>query len=366
MEAWIASAWLDVGVAVVSLALAAFVLALSKGRAANRWLGLVLVLNAVNNLRSVQVWVDDRLIAAEIVYYGYVALLPLVPVYLIFVAKALDTPLTRPLRRPGVTAALGASALALVALGFFWHSALVDPATGRETAFARGVGVAAIVVNVFALVSGVQAWVLAPADSVTKKRALLYALAFGVYETSVIVDYAAIITGMTPVVRFMELAGNSALQLAANAMIVFAMLRYQLLDVELRVKMTIQRGSVAAAFLLVFFVVAEVAQNYFNENYGLLSGGVAAGVMFFAIRPIERAASSVAEAAMPKVDATPAYLQYKRFEVYRAAVESALEGGSDIDPRERGVLDRLRAKLGLAPADAAALEQEARERFAPA
>lgn len=365
MEPEIARAWLDVLAAGLSLGLATFAFVTSKGRAANRWLGFVLVLNAVNNLRSVQAWISDPGMAAEVDYYGYVALLPLVPVYLAFVATAVDTPATRPLRRPSVIGGLTTVAAILAGIGLFWHDAVVDPATGTATAFSHGVGVAAIAVNLFALVCGVYGYVVAPAGTITKHRALLYALAFGIYELSVVIDYAAITTGATTVVAAMDLVGNSALQLAAYALIVFAMLRYQLLDVELKVKLSIQRGTIAGTFLAVFFIATQVAQNYLQQ-YGILAGGAAAGLLIFALRPIERAAASVAEAAMPKVDGSVAYAQYKKFEVYRAAVESALEGGSDIDPRERGVLDRLRAKLALAPEDAAALEKDAREAFATA
>ncbi|MBI4394018.1 MAG: hypothetical protein HY556_09525 [Euryarchaeota archaeon] len=54
---------------------------------------------------------------------------------------------------------------------------------------------------------------------------------------------------------------------------------------------------------------------------------------------------------------TAEYLTYKKLEVYRATIEGALEDG-EITERERTMLMRLRDKLGIAEADARALELE--------
>lgn len=48
-------------------------------------------------------------------------------------------------------------------------------------------------------------------------------------------------------------------------------------------------SAVRLAGLAALFVVAEVAQNFLSAEYGLLMGGIVAGALFFAARPIERA-----------------------------------------------------------------------------
>lgn len=127
--------------------------------------------------------------------------------------------------------------------------------------------------------------------------------------------------------------------------------------------MGLRRGTIASVFIATFLVVAAIAERALQQ-YGVLAGGLAAGLLLFALRPIERAATQLADRAMPQVQPTPSYLHFKKLEVYRAAVESALEGGA-IDKRERDLLDRLREKLGIGAEDAAFAEADARERLTP-
>ncbi len=59
-------------------------------------------------------------------------------------------------------------------------------------------------------------------------------------------------------------------------------------------------------FLGVLLIVANVAQNYFGTTYGVLYGGAAAGLLFFGLAPIQRAAERFAQKAVPVSVAAPA------------------------------------------------------------
>lgn len=60
---------------------------------------------------------------------------------------------------------------------------------------------------------------------------------------------------------------------------------------------------------------------------------------------------------MHSVQNTPEYLDVRRLEVYRAALEGAFEDGLITD-KERSILDHLRDSLGIPQVEAVALEKE--------
>jgi len=86
-------------------------------------------------------------------------------------------------------------------------------------------------------------------------------------------------------------------------------------------------------------------------------GVVVALVILVLLRPIQRLAQHIAGDIMQGVDETPAYLEARKMEIYRAAVEGTVEDGV-ITVKERSILERLREKLELSEADAKAVELE--------
>lgn len=120
----------------------------------------------------------------------------------------------------------------------------------------------------------------------------------------------------------------------------------------------------ASAFALAFgvrdclFTLGVLA----NMAYDLVPGMLHEATEFTSIllstsSTLNKVGEKIANTAMPQVQPTPVYVQFKKLEVYRAAIEAAHETGG-IGARERASLDRLRAKLGLDPTDCAAVEAE--------
>lgn len=126
----------------------------------------------------------------------------------------------------------------------------------------------------------------------------------------------------------------------------YGILRHQLFDVDLRLKWTIRRGAVASIFIGVFFVVAQLAQNYLTESQGWAIGGVAAGLLLFGIAPLQRMAERVADAAMPNVNEPVRRGAAEDAAAYRAAVEMALADGV-VTRQEEKALARLAERLGI-------------------
>ena len=153
--------------------------------------------------------------------------------------------------------------------------------------------------------------------------------------------------------------GYGALRIVAIVTFSYALLRAQLFDIDIKLKWTVRRGTVAAAFVGVFFVVSEGAQTFLSAQMGPVAGLLAAGGLVFAIAPLQRAADSLADRAMPGVVDNAEYRLVRKYEVYRAAVDSALVEG-DISPKERGMLATFASELGLTPKEMHDVEREAR------
>lgn len=284
--------------------------------------------------------------------------------YLAFVASAVDSPLVGLLRGRGVRAALMAAVALLIGLAVFAPRTILLGAPiefedrlvwVRAEPYNAATVALLVVVPSFALIAGAHAWVRAPPGSVMRRRARMFCLAFGANDLSTLYFYFPASPQDDG-----YLSAAYALQAVSIVLLAYAILKWKLLDIEIRLKWTLRRGTLVAVFLATFFVVAAIAEQWL-QRYGILVGGIGVGLLLFALRPIERAADRFAERAMPGVQATPEYLTFKRFEMYRAAVEAAQETGG-IDDRERAKLERLRQKMGLSVGDATALEAEVRSR----
>jgi hypothetical protein len=144
----------------------------------------------------------------------------------------------------------------------------------------------------------------------------------------------------------------------AMTLLAFSILRHQLLGIDVKVKWTIKRGTLAGMFLAVFFVVAQLGQNYLSGALGWAVGGVAAGLMLFALTPLQRLAERVADAAMPGVKAVGEMTRDDRASLYREAARTAWADGV-LTRDERAMLDTLRDRLGLGGDESIRIEREA-------
>jgi hypothetical protein len=179
--------------------------------------------------------------------------------------------------------------------------------------------------------------------------------------SALVIGGIGIVTGASPLIG--DQATNSALSLAGVALLMlpamgtYALLRHGLFDIDLRIKNTVHRGMVGGAFLAVFFIVAQVAQNYLSEAMGYLAGGVAAGILLFALRPLEHAGERIADRLFPHVRSVSQMGDDERVALYRGQASLAWADGV-LDPSERRMLDDLRVRLQLSHEQAALLERE--------
>lgn len=139
-----------------------------------------------------------------------------------------------------------------------------------------------------------------------------------------------------------------------------AILKADLLKVGLP-RLAERRGSLAAGALATLFVVAQVAQNYFSAEYGLLLGGVVAGAFLYAAQPIQRAFERSADRSPPSaVERTPSPA---REVAYRAAVRRCLRDGKFSRDEERE-LAHLAGELGIHAGRAVEIRHEVEDELA--
>lgn len=146
-------------------------------------------------------------------------------------------------------------------------------------------------------------------------------------------------------------------RLAAAAVLAYAVMRRQVLGLPVKVQLTLSRGFLTGCYVAVFLVASQIAQNLLTQQLGIFVGGAAAGLLLFALRPLDALSKRLASRVVPSGDASQEYTAFRKLEVYRLALESAWENGTVRD-RERAALDRLRTKLGVDAVDTGLLEAD--------
>lgn len=145
--------------------------------------------------------------------------------------------------------------------------------------------------------------------------------------------------------------------LAMPLLLGHAVVRQTMFRAGARARTTMHGTTLAAVGLAVFFIVTQLVQNFFTERYHWAFGGIATGLLLFALNPIQRVAERITEGPRgpgPGRELPP----QERLEIYREQVQLAWRDGS-LSREERRMLDGLRTRLGISEVDAARAEAEA-------
>ncbi len=149
---------------------------------------------------------------------------------------------------------------------------------------------------------------------------------------------------------------------AVNALVfgivlTYALARARLFDIDLRLKVTVSRGEVVASFTFVFILVSQVVEAFFEDEFGqdYLIGGIACGLLLFALNPLQRWAERFAGRLLPTVERTRSYEGGRKRDVYRDALAEAWSDGR-ITIKERRMLDAFAKQLRIEETDAAQME----------
>jgi hypothetical protein len=154
---------------------------------------------------------------------------------------------------------------------------------------------------------------------------------------------------------YADLGADCIARILGALAIVIALLRHELLGLDAP-RFAIRRGPLAAGALATLFIVAQVAQNFFAAQYGLLLGGVVAGAFLFMAAPLQRAVERMWTRPAPRAASAPA-LTTSALAAYRASVRAALADGA-MTPQEEEHLAEAAHHLGLSPLVALRIRRE--------
>lgn len=136
-----------------------------------------------------------------------------------------------------------------------------------------------------------------------------------------------------------------------TVLLVLAIARHDILQVPLP-RLVVRRGALAGGALAVLFIVAQVAQNFFSAEYGLLTGGVIAGTFLFAASPVQRAIERSSGHPKPHAAALGSAASG-----YKAALRAAMRDGT-LTRREERHLAEVAMALGISAVQALDLRDE--------
>jgi hypothetical protein len=337
-------------------------------RTLNQKLSLILILEGVFVAGAIGLlfFFDNPTIVTALVTCAAAALVALPFQYLSFLAVSLDTPLVAPFRSRGATVLLGlASAVAAIfvfANPQLFISELYRPGwapwnfqyaeLGQRGAQLQGI------VYLFGLIAAVSAYFRTRKGSVARNRAKWFAIAFGFRDV-----FVGITQILYPIFRpvpfwgdFVYNPGNAMTYSAYFLLLAYAVMRFQLFNIDLKVKFVLQQSTVGALIIGGFIVGSEVLESFVPVSGTVLNIVVAIAILIV-LRPMQRLALSITNRLMHSVQNTPEYLGVRRLVVYRAALEEVVEDGLVTD-KERRILNHLRDDLGISQAEAVALEKE--------
>jgi hypothetical protein len=174
--------------------------------------------------------------------------------------------------------------------------------------------------------------------------------------------------GSAALLALVEVAGGPGLELlgllrtGSVALIVYGIVRYQLFDIDVRVK---DVGPAVAALLA---AVAIAAAAWLALPPGVITGAapfVVALAGLAAFLPLARAFARLADRVAPGVSREGDHLYLRKLEVYRAAVEATLAEGRDAPPSHPSLAEQRR-RLGLTERDHGIVVSLAATRAEPA
>lgn len=345
---------------LVAWTLAAVVLFTAPGLSRNRRLAFILFLEGTTAFfgGGLVIFRDDAATVHAAQAVGFLAFGVMILAYPYFLLT-LPSPLIRPLRRPWVEWGLVAAMVAF-AVWFLVRTDLFISGVG-PTPFARLVGVGgpllgpvlilpSLPVFFFGVLVAVTMWLSAPKGSGARRQGVIYAAAFAIRDAA---WGAFLLTAfLGPSYTFGQFGPQvfNLVLIVVYGTLAYGILRYQLFDIDLRLKAGLGRSLVIAVVAGTFFVASEAAEAWLDID-GWLLGLVAAGVIALAAVPLHRLAMRAVDRLLPGIQRTPEYQRRRKEEVYGAAFHELGRDGR-LSEQDRARLLDLRRRLGLADVEA--------------
>lgn len=144
-------------------------------------------------------------------------------------------------------------------------------------------------------------------------------------------------------------------RLLVPLLLAYALMRYQLFGIDLRLKAGVRRAILVGVFVGVFFLITEAAEALVSEDRAPLFGIAAAGLLAVMGKPIQTFAERAANGVMPDTQPVERLGSQARFRMYLHQFELVQQDGA-VSPKERRMLGQLATLLDLRPGEAEAIE----------
>ena len=214
----------------------------------------------------------------------------------------------------------------------------------------------------FGLIAAIHAFRRSPRGSFARNQAGWFIVAFGLRDA-----YMGPMAGLYPVLRpipgwgdFLYNPGIGLVWSIYIPLLAYAILKYQLFSIDLRLRFALRQGSAGALIAAVFLVMSEALESVAAVD-GLVAGVLLAMLVAVLLRPAQTLAERFVAKLMPDVNPNDAYLEERRLAIFKAALEGAAIDG-EISRDEREVLNRLQSELSLDAGLTGRLEREALSR----
>ncbi len=266
-------------------------------------------------------------------------------VYPLFLAHALPQKFLRVLRRPAAVPILGVFAFLVWATRFVTEFWLIAALLTLMFTAAFGLAVHSVVIA---------------RTKLARRRALMFAIAFGIRDLSWGFVYG---TGFLGVLRDQGSLSDLIISqiyvgstLIYIPIVAYGILSVRLLNIQFQVRRGVQKGTLAAIFVALFFLISEGSASFLSDRFGSVAGLLGATLIVFLMSPLHRM-SEWLSGQVVRVDDGQEYKAYRKLQMYAAAVEDSLAHG-EIGPAQRSLLDRLSESLDVSSADARRIESD--------
>jgi hypothetical protein len=145
-------------------------------------------------------------------------------------------------------------------------------------------------------------------------------------------------------------------RLSLPALVTYALLRYALFDIDIKVRAGLAWSLVAAAFGAAFFFGSEFIEGQIAKEYGNWGGLGAAALLAVFSKPLVALGRKTAALLMPGVRDLGRVEKSYAADIYRQQFLMLQEDGV-LTSKERASLDGLRARLGLGEVAARSIER---------
>ncbi|MCA1812240.1 MAG: hypothetical protein LC623_09565 [Halobacteriales archaeon] len=145
-------------------------------------------------------------------------------------------------------------------------------------------------------------------------------------------------------------------RMALPAAVAYALVRHRLFGIDIHLRRGVVRGAVLVVFLGVFVSISKIAENYLS-TFGIVVGGILAGLALLALSPLEKLGRRIADAVVPTAAPVEAMPAGDKLGLYASQVRLVWSDGA-MGRKERILLDQLRDRLGIPFDVAARIEHE--------